>query len=258
MVELPCWHSEGTPLTSMVESPSWHSKGGGFSGTSLGRRANGADPSTEQQRKGTDPKNRHSLNEMCFVPGVRLSLWPGWLPRFLFWGALFPGPVLSVVLFLFLLLAAGVTFQLLEGGTSGQTQGHRPKNQYWAPTQGPALSGTPLDVRCSETLAPYIRSIKSAGHMVVCVVTGQMVGDRRSPGATILGVGTIYLLRQPSFPVPPTGCEHLDGSWTVYELAGSVHPDGSYSRICSGTSVRPTRGVAASFGPAVAAAASAQ
>ena len=55
--------------------------------------------------------------------------------------------------------------------------------------------------------------------MVVCVV-------RRSPGATILGVATIYLLRQPSFLVPATGREHLDGSWTVYEMAGSVHPDG--------------------------------
>ena len=78
----------------------------------------------------------------------------------------------------------------------------------------------------SGTSVLCIRCHESAGHMVVCVVTGQMVGDRRSPGATILGVATIYLLRQPSFLVSPTGREHLDGSWTVYEMAGSVHPDG--------------------------------
>ena len=44
----------------------------------------------------------------------------------------------------FFLLAAGVTFQLQAGGTSGQSQGHRPKNRYRAPTptQGPAFSGT--------------------------------------------------------------------------------------------------------------------
>ena len=43
-----------------------------------------------------------------------------------------------------------------------------------------------LDVRCSWTLVPCIRSQESAGHMVVCVVMDQMVGDRQSPGATIL------------------------------------------------------------------------
>ena len=41
-------------------------------------------------------------------------------------------------------LAAGVTFQLPAGGTSGQAQGHRPKNRYGAPTQGPAFTGIPL------------------------------------------------------------------------------------------------------------------
>ena len=58
-------------------------------------------------------------------------------------------------------------------------------------------SGNPMDdlslspgffvVRCSWTLVPFIRSHVSAGHMVVCVVTDQVVGDRRRP------------------PVPPTG-----------------------------------------------------
>ena len=40
------------------------------------------------------------------------------------------------------------------------------------------------------------------GRLVVYFVTGQMVGDRRSPGATILGVETIYLLSQPSLFSP--------------------------------------------------------
>ena len=35
--------------------------------------------------------------------------------------------------------------------------------------------------RCSWTLVPCIRSHESAGHMVVYVLTGQMVGDHRSP-----------------------------------------------------------------------------
>ena len=47
-------------------------------------------------------------------------------------------------------------------------------------------------------LGSFIRSHASAGHLVVYFVTGQMVGDRRSPGATILGVESIYLLSQPS------------------------------------------------------------
>ena len=59
------------------------------------------------------------------------------------------------------------------------------------------LIGIPF-TRCSGTLDLCIRSIASAGHMVVCVVTVQMVGDRRLPGATILGVEVVYFLRQPS------------------------------------------------------------
>ena len=72
---------------------------------------------------------------------------------------------------------------------------------YWPQVKDPerALSSLP---RCSVTLVPCIRSIKSAGHMVVCFVTGQMVGDRGFPGATILGVGAFYLLRQPSLSCP--------------------------------------------------------
>ena len=47
-----------------------------------------------------------------------------------------------------------------------------------------------------------IRSIASAVHMVVCVVTDQMVGDRRSPGATIQGSEFVCFLRQPSLSSP--------------------------------------------------------
>ena len=55
-----------------------------------------------------------------------------------------------------------------------------------------------------------IRSRESAGPMVDNGVTDQMVGDRRSPGATILGVEFEYLLRQPSLLGPPSGSEHRD------------------------------------------------
>ena len=93
-----------------------------------------------------------------------------------------------------------------------------------------------------------------------------MVGDRGTPGAAVLGGETINL-RQPSFLVPPTGREHLDGSWTVYEIAGFVHPHGFlfsglfwdfgslYQRRC-GHLLRQRRqrnDVAASLKPAVAA-----
>ena len=96
---------------------------------------------------------------------------------------------------------------------------------------------------------PCIRSRESAGHMVMYFVTGQMVGDRRSPGATILGVEVVYFLRQPSLPGPPTGPEHSDASWcgrcTRWQVV--YIQTGSFSRVCSGTSVLSTRGVAASF-----------
>ena len=115
----------------------------------------GADPRIEQRAPTLEPNCVSSL-----VSGFRLGL-AGCAGSFS--GVLFSRARSCLFLFLFLLLAAGVTFQLPAGGTSGQTQGHPPKNRYWAPTQGPVLSGTPLDVRCSETLAPCIRSIKSAG-----------------------------------------------------------------------------------------------
>ena len=74
---------------------------------------------------------------------------------------------------------------------------------------------------------PCIRSRESAGPMVENGVTDQMVGDRRSPGSTILGVEFEYLLRQPSLLGPPTGLEHRDALWTVYELASPERADRS-------------------------------
>ena len=50
---------------------------------------------------------------------------------------------------------------------------------------------------CSGSSVPCIRSHASAGHLVVYFVMAQMVGNRRSPGATILGGESEY-------PLPPT------------------------------------------------------
>ena len=53
----------------------------------------------------------------------------------------------------------------------------------------------------------------SAGHMVVCFVTGEMVGDRRFPGATILGARSCTPSANHPVSVPPTGPEHSDASF---------------------------------------------
>ena len=204
--------TRGTPSTSMVESPSWHSKRRRVqwhcpraSGPRTEQRAPTLEPSNKERAPTQEPALSQRNVFRPLVSGFRPGL-AGCAGSFL--GALFPRP--GSGLFLSVFVPSPVSFhwprasrfQLPEGGTSGQTQGHPPKNWYWAPTQGPALAGTPLDVRCSWTLVPCIRSHESAGHMVVCVVTGQMVGDRRSPRATILGVGTIYLLRQSLLSCP--------------------------------------------------------
>ena len=67
---------------------------------------------------------------------------------------------------------------------------------------------------------PCIRSLKSAGQFIVNFVMGLMVGDRRFPGATILGVETIYLLSQPS-RVSPAGFSRRDGSFFLCNLTVS-------------------------------------
>ena len=63
----------------------------------------------------------------------------------------------------------------------------------------------PFLFRCSGTLGLSIRSIASAGHRVVCVVTDQMVGDRRFPGAIILGASCSTTSANHPVSVPPTG-----------------------------------------------------
>ena len=47
---------------------------------------------------------------------------------------------------------------------------------------------------------PPSEASRVGGHLVVGVVMGQMVGDRRSPSATMLGGEFVFLLRQPSDP----------------------------------------------------------
>ena len=54
----------------------------------------------------------------------------------------------------------------------------------------------------SGTSVPCTRSPESAGHFVKNSVTDQMVGSRRSPGATILGSEYEYLICQPSLFSP--------------------------------------------------------
>ena len=102
-------------------------------------------------------------------------------------------------------------------------------------------------LRCFGTLDLSIRSIASVGHMVMCVVKVQMVGARRSPGATMLGSRSCTSSANHHSPVPPTGPVLSDASWwTMYEMAGCLHQTGSFSWVFSGTSVRSTGGVAAS------------
>ena len=48
------------------------------------------------------------------------------------------------------------------------------------------------------TMVLCIKGHASAGHRVVCIAMDQMVGNRRSPGATILGSENVYLCCQPS------------------------------------------------------------
>ena len=78
----------------------------------------------------------------------------------------------------------------------------------------------PLLFRCSGSSVPCIRSHASAGHLVVYFVTAQMVGDRRFPGATILGASCSTTSANHPMSVPPTGSEPRDGFsfWVVLGL----------------------------------------
>ena len=88
-----------------------------------------------------------------------------------------------------------------------------------APTPKPAVirrslfGWQPFLFRCSGTLDLSVRSIASAGHMVVCVVTVQMVGDRRFPGRQYWGSRSCTSSTNLLVSVPPTDPEHSDASW---------------------------------------------
>ena len=62
----------------------------------------------------------------------------------------------------------------------------------------------------SGSWVPCTRSHESAGHLVVYFVTGPMVGDRRFPGATILGGEFSTSSANHHLSVPPTGSELRD------------------------------------------------
>ena len=106
--------------------------------------ASSAGASSMAETGGTPQKRK------VVLPGCPVSSlsWPASAGAFLVPGRWFLRPCPFGFLFVFgsascfFILAAGVTFQLPAGGTSGQAQGHRPKNRYRAPTQGPAFSGT--------------------------------------------------------------------------------------------------------------------
>ena len=85
---------------------------------------------------------------------------------------------------------------------------------------------------------------------MVHFVTGPMVGDRRFPGATILGASFSTSSANHPLSVPPTHPELRDAWWTVYKMSGPVRSDGfsSLGAMC-------LYGAAASLSPAVAAAA---
>ena len=78
-----------------------------------------------------------------------------------------------------------------------------------------------------ETSVPCTRSPESAGHFVKNIMMDQMVGSRRSPGATILGGETPTSSANHRCTVPPTGCVHPDAlcvdRWLVlFFLTGST------------------------------------
>ena len=84
------------------------------------------------------------------------------------------------------------------------------------------LAGIPFDVL---GLFPCFKSHASAGHMVACVVTDQVVGDRRRQywEARLFTSSANH-----GFPVLPTGCVHRDALWTVFKIAVPELPDGDF------------------------------
>ena len=121
------------------------------------------------------------LDLQSLLPAVPVAcLWLSlWVWAWLLLGRCLSPPVLPLVPFRF----GGIQLR--------KKRGHGPQNRQ------SFLIGIPF-TRCTGTMDLSIGSIASAGHMVVCFVTVQMVGDRRFPGARILGVEVVYFPRQPS------------------------------------------------------------
>ena len=134
---LPNLSREARLWTTVVdELPGWHSKGGGFSSAALeGSVAlpSGADPRTGQRAPTQGPAitkaKRVSARVSCLFP-VLACLCRG-LPgsgSLGFSGPAPSGSCLAFVLFLFLSFGRG---RHVPAPTSGQTQGHRPKNRFF-------------------------------------------------------------------------------------------------------------------------------
>ena len=81
-----------------------------------------------------------------------------------------------------------------------------------------------FDSSCSLQRAVDVAAsllMTTAGHTVVYFVMGQMVGDRRFPGATTLGSRSCTPSANHPVSVPPTGPVHRDGSFFPYIVTGS-------------------------------------
>ena len=145
----PLWSTHLASAHERNGPPLWSSRGRDSKKAEGSWLPSGTDPRTGQRAPTQEPALL--LSETCFCPGVLSPPCPGLPVPGLSWFRVAGSPALPLrvpVCFCsascFFLLAAGVTFQLPAGGTSGQAQGHRPKNRYRAPTQGPAFTGIPL------------------------------------------------------------------------------------------------------------------
>ena len=117
------------------------------------------------------------------------------------------------------------------------------------------MSGIPSCLMFWDFSSLHQKHRASAGHLVVYFVTGLMVGDRRFPGATILGARFSSSSANHPVSVPPTGSEPRDGfsfgvvlglRFTLPEALGVVSDALSRQPSSSSTSLRRLRlGVAA-------------
>ena len=113
-------------------------------------------------------------------------------------------------------------------------RGRRPKDRHFS--RYPPLS--------SGSSVPCTRNPESAGHLVVYFVTGLMVGDRRFPGATMLGARFSTSSANHPVSVLPTGSEPRDG-FSFWSLATSFLFDKTRSfrvRDCCHQTENPVTG----------------